>query len=243
MCLSMIIALGVTNILEIALSYVEPLYLREFFLLHHLDKTIKFTYDASHYDLTDDVIWNVYKLFPSIVLVGVRVGLNVTDKYFIKKIAPKLMYVHLSDTHLSICAELMKCTNLRSITSFESSDMIMSLFKLSKQKLCTISIPCTNMIRFNTISNCINLRKIKVAGIRQINNEKMSCNVQIIKMINAHCMETLSVLKCPNLRIVRLLKCKILSDISTLEEFHSLRIIQLVGAKRIGGCISVIKML
>lgn len=61
------------DVLQIILNYMSPTDLLKIFVFNHLDFRMKFTYDASYYDLTIDIFILIFELFPHIVLKGISI--------------------------------------------------------------------------------------------------------------------------------------------------------------------------
>lgn len=231
--------LHIPHILSITLSYVDPPNLHKFFIFHHLNENIPFTYNALSHELTDETIWNVYKLFPRISLTGVRLrNTIVKDTQFLTKISPKLIHINI-DASLPFggCLIPKHCVNLHTLETNHLTNDYIVIFK-NNPNIRTIKMPTIRLTNngLSIISSTLpNLTHLTFGGCNSPSNYYLLCeNLRYINIIRSNTIESLFILTgCPNIRTIKLDSCQHLTNLDTLESFTKLKLIQITSCDQL----------
>lgn len=131
-----------SDIHNIIIEYLDPYTLRTFFLLHKINPTIKFKYNAFFHAMTHSVFNNTFESFPNIVFIGI----NIICTHICPKIdiinPQTITKIRFLGNYFCELPDLTKYTNL--------THLHLEGFLFSKYK----SIHAASMLRHLNLSRC-----------------------------------------------------------------------------------------
>lgn len=135
-----------SDVLNIVLSYVEPINLHLFFLKHNLNFMTKFKYNAIHYRLDFGVIVTIFGSFPNIILTGLYFDYGDHNKKYHNLLSTRINLhhlIHIKTMSTEINDFLNLCTNV-------------IIFEIDAQ-ICP-----------KNLHKCVKVRSIHITGVNRI---------------------------------------------------------------------------
>lgn len=163
----------IASILDIVLSYVEPINLVRFFVMHRLDFDKKFVYDMFVYDLTPKEIRCIFCNFPNVIVTGIFIYDISYDLCDMGISMCKVKRVKLIGRKFSCDDEYYERCELDDINVFAGCVSILQF------EICDAMID-----NLDALNKCVDLRRLKVFNCKYL---KSVCGFGRLKYLDV-CM-------------------------------------------------------